>query len=221
MDEFPGVPYICGTCTHFGRVVRDSDKTGATLDARTCTHPRFDEKIGKCPSPETAACLHHSMVVEHLQKLSREIPLPDLRCFDDRLREAGNLHSFWYGVEQYVAQFFTHFKEGQTRYAHDVRHGSANGLLYCLGHALKQTDPDLVRVEFTNILNDAFEAYLEPAFRDAYINMCVHIDDVLAEVERRYAPLQEEVERLRKEIEELKHENTDSIGPPLGAAVED
>lgn len=217
MDDFP---YVCGTCGFFGRAIRESEKTGAALDARTCTHPNFGERMGKCPKADSTGCLYHTNLVKHLETLRTQVALPNLGFFDDRLRSAGVLQSFSYGLECYATEFFKHFREGTTQYV-PVSHGSKGEFLYCLGHALMQTDPDTVRVEFFNVLNEALEAYLQPAFQESYTNIFIHLDDVLKEIENRYTPLQEEVEALRAEMEVLKHEDPDIIGPPPGVTVED
>jgi hypothetical protein len=214
-------PYACGTCDHFSREVLDSTVTGAAFEARTCNHENFEEEVGKCPDALTPGCLHHSKYVKDLEVLRAAIDTPNLGFFDDKLRSAANLHSFVWALKSYFDSFMEKFDSAEHDYAIAPEHGTRGDLLFRIGFALIKTDPDTLRVEFWNIFNDAIQAHVEPAFEESQTNMFTHLDGVIAQIEHRYTPLREEVEELRREVERLKDENTDSIRPPLRAAVED
>ncbi|RKY28750.1 MAG: hypothetical protein DRP83_00220 [Planctomycetota bacterium] len=141
--------------------------------------------------------------------------------FDDNIRGALNLHSFSWQLKQYIDDFHENMGKAEHDYAVNPTGGDRGDLVYRIGYALMRTDRNPLRTELYNIVNDALQAYLEPAFEQSQLAILYHMDYLIAQIEQRYAPLQQEVEELRREVRRLKDEDTDSVRPALRTAVED
>jgi len=215
--------HTCETCDFFQEQIRDSNMTGAVLDARTCVCPGHDDTFGKCPEAATPGCLFHTELSKDFLEVLAATPTPSLGFFDDKCRQAAVIHAIPYAIQRYVNDFVQKMTEAEDgRLAgYPFNTVGTPGILNKIGYALSATDTNGIRTELYNTLNDALQAYLDPAFQHINLEWRNNVEKLMGLMEKRYAPLEEEVEKLRQRVKELEDENSNSLGLPSGASLED